>query len=347
MRDYGPIAELIGPYMDRPRLSGSRNLASKCPFPDHDDNSPSFAVNIENGLWKCHGCNRSGGLVTLLRELGLSRSRVDQLVDPILPRLEKHRRKERRKRANRFLRDQFLADMILPESLLGVYDWKPNGLVDQGFEPKLLRELEVGYDKGKDRITFPLRDFYGNLVGLMGRATIHEDKPRYMLYRGRRKNDVGRFVPSDYGPEFDEQFPTYKIEESHKYLWNVHRVYPLMLAKFAPLIVVEGFKACIWLIQNGFWNTVALMGSGMSQEQHDMICRMSGNRIILFLDNDNSGIKGTLRIGKWLRKSTSDVWVCSYPEWAEQPDDFSGLGLNDVFSQQERFGSWTRMMSRA
>jgi len=347
VKDYGPIAELIAPYMDRPRLSGSRNLASRCPFPDHDDHSPSFAINIENGLWKCHGCNRSGGLVTLLRELGVSRRRVDQMVDPILPRLEKHRRKERRKRANRFLRDPFLGDVILPESLLGVYDWKPNGLVDQGFEPKLLRELEIGYDNNKDRITFPIRDLYGNLVGVMGRATVHGDKPRYLVYRGRRRNDEGKLVASDYGPEFDEQFPTYKIEESHKYLWNAHRVYPLMMSKAAPLIVVEGFKACLWMIQHGYWNTVALMGSGMSLEQHDMVVRMCGRGIWLFLDNDSSGIKGTKRIGKWLRRSTSDLWVLPHPEWADQPDDYSGLGLKEVVSRKKRFGSWTREMSLA
>lgn len=237
--------------------------------------------------------------------------------------------------------------MILPESLLGVYDWRPDGLVDQGFETKVLRELEIGYDNGKDRIIFPIRDLYGNLVGLMGRATVHGDHPRYLLYRGRRINDEGKLVTSDFGPEFDEQFPAYKIEESHKYLWNAHRVYPLMLSKAAPLIVVEGFKACIWLIQLGFWNTVALMGSGMSIEQHDMISRMSGRGIWLFLDNDDSGIKGTLRIGRWLRRTTSDLWVIPYPVWADQPDDFNSLGLNDVFAQRRRFGSWTREMSLA
>ncbi len=40
----------------------------RCPFPDHDDKNPSFAVNIENGVYKCHGCNRTGNVFTFYRE---------------------------------------------------------------------------------------------------------------------------------------------------------------------------------------------------------------------------------------------------------------------------------------
>ncbi len=34
----------------------------RCPFPDHDDKTPSFGVNIRTGAFKCFGCNRKGDL---------------------------------------------------------------------------------------------------------------------------------------------------------------------------------------------------------------------------------------------------------------------------------------------
>lgn len=340
--DLGPIVDTVTPFLDRPRLSGSSNLAARCPFPDHDDHSPSFAINIYNGLWKCHGCNRSGNLITLLRGLGVPRGRVDQLVEPLLPQIQRRQKREQQRKQNRFIqRDPYLAETIIPESILGVFDWRPDGLVDQGFSPKLLRELEIGYDREKDRITFPIRDVYGNLVGVSGRSTLPDDKPRYLVYRGRRRSKDGEFLASDFGPGFDVTFPTYELK-SHRYLWNAHRVHQLIETSQEPLIVVEGYKGCIWLLQHGFWNTVATMGSSMSQEQYDLICRMSGSGVVLFYDNDPSGIRGMKRIGKWLSKSVANVMIWDLPPWAEQPDDLNCLGLSDTFTNRKRFEKWMR-----
>jgi putative DNA primase/helicase len=33
---------------------------TRCPFPDHDDENPSFSVNADKGVYFCHGCKRSG-----------------------------------------------------------------------------------------------------------------------------------------------------------------------------------------------------------------------------------------------------------------------------------------------
>jgi len=339
--NLGPIADIVSPYLDRPKLSGSSNLSARCPFPDHNDHSPSFAININNGLWKCHGCNRSGNLATLLRGLGVSRSRVDQLIGPAAPLIQKRQRREQQKKRRRFIgSDPFLAEVTIPESVLGVYDWRPDGLVEQGFDPKLLRELEIGYDREKDRITFPIRDVYGNLVGVSGRSTLHDVQPRYLVYRGRRKTDKG-LVGSDFGPGFDDLFPTYEIK-SHKYPWNAHRVYQLLETSDEPVIVVEGFKGCIWLLQHGYWNTVATMGSSMSQEQYDLICRMSGSGVVLFYDNDFAGIKGMKSIGKWLSRTVVNVKVWALPAWAQQPDDLNGLGLRDTYNDRKRFERWMR-----
>jgi hypothetical protein len=38
-----------------------------CPLPDHEDRTPSFAVNPEKNVWFCHGCVRGGDVVELAR----------------------------------------------------------------------------------------------------------------------------------------------------------------------------------------------------------------------------------------------------------------------------------------
>lgn len=41
-----------------------------CPYPDHDDQNPSFSVNRFKGVFYCHGCNRKGHIKELANELG-------------------------------------------------------------------------------------------------------------------------------------------------------------------------------------------------------------------------------------------------------------------------------------
>jgi DNA primase len=37
-----------------------------CPFPDHSDNSPSFGINTEKGIFQCFGCGRKGNFINLI-----------------------------------------------------------------------------------------------------------------------------------------------------------------------------------------------------------------------------------------------------------------------------------------
>jgi hypothetical protein len=45
------------------------SLKSSCPFPDHNDSSPSFFFNSEENIFNCFGCSRGGGPVQFLAYL--------------------------------------------------------------------------------------------------------------------------------------------------------------------------------------------------------------------------------------------------------------------------------------
>jgi hypothetical protein len=40
---------------------------ARCPLPDHEDRSPSFAANPDKNVWFCYGCLRGGDVVELAR----------------------------------------------------------------------------------------------------------------------------------------------------------------------------------------------------------------------------------------------------------------------------------------
>jgi len=342
MRDFGPVFSVVEPYLEKARLGGSDNVYACCPLPDHNDRDPSFAINVRNGLWMCHGCHRSGNLATLLRLIGLRRQTIDRLTAPVRLELQNYERKRQRRKRVDAHKDPRLSEVILPESITGIFDWTPLDLVRAGFDRKLLHELDIGYDRRNERIMFPIRDTYGNLVGYSGRATVRGDAPRYKVYTGGYRDYKGEFVPGDYGPEFDEAHPKYSILGNH-HLWNGYRVYAEAQhrKRRQPLIIVEGFKGCIWMIQNSCTNTVALMGSHMTKEQHRVLHVIPSSCVILLLDNDPAGVSATEKIGKWLSKSR-EVYVGQYPSWAEELEDLNRTGLRNIIESKVRYVQWTR-----
>jgi DNA primase len=352
MREH--ILNLLQKYLPgamRPGAGG--NVIMKCPFhKEGQERRPSFSVNIDLGLFHCFTCHVAGDVRYLLRLLGLSRHEIDVELAVIKPLLDENRRLREFQKEHFFSsRDPFKAVQALPEELLGVFDWCPQLLLDAGFSMDLLRDYEVGFDRIQQRITYPLRDMYGSLAGIVGGKTLPQQQPKYLVYEGGRRDEkTKRLVPGHFGPWFDKMFPGYRCE-NHDLIWNYHRVYPKLLSEMSEdadtVVLVEGFKACLWMIQSGFPNTVALMGSYVSEAQQRLLHRL-GSRVYLLFDNDEAGRKATRRIGSLLwRPLQGRLKVVEYPpedvqasidgESDSQPDDYEAQGLHQMVANSLDF----------
>jgi hypothetical protein len=72
------IEEYLNRVAPRPMQQSGHRLKCRCPFPDHDDRTPSFIVYEDDHAW-CHGCNRGGDLFRIVGLVeGIERFR-DQL----------------------------------------------------------------------------------------------------------------------------------------------------------------------------------------------------------------------------------------------------------------------------
>lgn len=313
-------------------------IAAACPFhKDGQERKPSFWINRENGAWGCFTCEmRGGNLRDLLKKIGVSSYKLEAE----LKRLEKEEAKSkklkevRKKKKNRA---DFKGNSILPEALLGVYDWCPVSLVEDGFTEETLREHDIGYDKARERVTYPIRDVYGNLIGISGRA--HDgEHPKYKVYTGRKYNDEGKLIT--FG-ELGEDFPGYSSDNIRDHLWRGQHVYnKLYTGEDDQLIIVEGYKAAMWLVQHGWINTVAIMGARMSKAQERLISRM-GTSTWVFLDNNDAGLSGARDICKRLAMGTFPVYRCYYPidcDESVQPDDLTEDEIEIVLTNAKRVG---------
>ena len=345
MRQY--IQDLVERHVGRGKYSGESNIMLRCPFhKGGGETKPSFSVNVDLGIFQCFTCKISGNIIKLLKLLGMPSHVVVAETEIIRQGLKDNQERLKwKKRKDWVARDPFLAQTILPEVTLRPYLWCPTKLVDAGFSPEWLQYMEIGFDRVNNRITYPVRDLYGNLAGISGGSVIAGQFPKYKVYKGRWQDpQTKRWIPSDYGQWFDEKYPDYDFH-NHHYLWNFDSVYPRLFFGVKAddyLVIVEGFKACLWLLQNGYQNTVALMGSSLSERQSSLLHRLSCN-IVLFLDQDDAGRKGTENIARELRLRQQGVFIAQYPYVDDcQPDDLTPAEVAAAISGAQTYSHWMK-----
>lgn len=286
------IRSLEGLGKGRIRKSGPDNMILRCPF--HDDASPSFCMNIRNGLFICYGCEVTGNFRKFLELLGMSRHDIQVHYGVTLEELSK-RAPPPKDRANPELVME--SNRWIEEDLLGLFHHCPEKLLEEGFTEETLLHFGVGVDKHHGRITFPLRDIEGHLVGISGRAMTAAQEPRYKVYEQEYRQ---------WG------LPPYNTDKSFL-LWNAHKLHTTMTAAHdrPPVVVVEGFKAAMWLHQAGFPFVVALMTKRISDTQWYILHRWWGS-YYLMLDNDAAGIGGTIKVSGRMEKAGMSIRIVEY-----------------------------------
>jgi len=274
-----------------------------CPF--HSDTTPSFFVNVHTGFFHCFGCGAKGSLQRLLDRLNVASVRAEDLVDG--------RPKPQRRDPNE--------TNELPNYILAAYRKCPKQLLSAGFKKELLHDYDVGFDIDNHRITYPIRDLHGNLVAVSGRNLCGE--PKYKVY----------------DEEYSELFPGYR-PRTKEHLWNLDRLdEKIIKGGVERLHIVEGYKACLWLVQHGY-DAVANMGAGMSRKQVELISRYDVP-LVLFMDNDEAGKKATLF--NYLELSKKQLAkVAQYPSGAIQPDDLGHEQLKQTLEKPQEFRRWFR-----
>lgn len=231
------------------------NLLCLCPFHRNTD-SPSFSVAKDTGLYLCFSpvCDERGTLHKLVTALTKENPFVVQ-------RIIKNRETEGPPLSKQ-VADLLDAKDDLPsfsqDTMNRLIDdfWGSKGEVYMVEKRKLIPEtlayFGVGYSIKNDLITIPLHDWYGSLVGIIGRST--EGK---------------KFKNSD-------KLPTSKT------LFNVHRAKKLS----GPLVVVEASITAMRIHQAGHPKVVATNGGFFTEYHRQLIDRYFDELIIMTDDDD-------------------------------------------------------------
>lgn len=130
-------------------------------------------------------------------------------------------------------------------------------------------DIPVPYDRFRDRVMFPICDARGKVIAFGGRAL--------------QKDAQAKYLNSPETPLFHKGAT----------LYNLHRARKAAHEK-GQLIAVEGYVDVIAMTRAGFAETVAPLGTALTDEQLALMWRMTGEPILCF-DGDKAGIKAAHR----------------------------------------------------
>jgi DNA primase len=326
----------MAPALRDGAAASSSYVMIRCPFHGGgSEKTPSCSVSRERPVFYCHGCHESGHISRLFRHLGTPRELIDTFLSEAGMTASTSAAKTSSKVGGKLITgvDPFRGQFVLDDDVLDAYRLAPYALLDAGFRMTTLRHFEVGYDGENFRITFPLRNLYGELVGISGRTLLENDDsvPRYKIYAKELISRKDIFVP-----------PTYTMNAvKEAILWHAHIIRPVLQREGDTIIVTEGFRAAMWVWQAGHKNVVALVGSSLG-EYHAEILATYAKNVILFLDNNEAGRRGTYYAAARVEKKGLIPTVAKYPDDRQQPDHLDPDEVTEALSGATTFREWRR-----
>ncbi|MFL5906372.1 MAG: DNA primase [Solirubrobacterales bacterium] len=225
---------------------------------------------------------------------------------------------QKAKRARAYLEERGLGEEVLRRFGVGMapsaWDQVLTGSQRRGFKideltaAGLVQKGREGghYDRFRSRITFPIRDQRGRVLGFGARALSKDSKPKYLN--------------SPEGELYRKSHTLYGIDRARG-----------PIAKARRAIVVEGYTDVLALHQAGVEEAVAIMGTAITPEQITMLAGVTES-IVLALDADQAGADAMIRAQKVAAGKSLELKVAAMPE-GEDPADMLQGGSVDRFME--------------
>ena len=315
IRERVSIVEVVSGYVSLKKAG--RNHLGLCPF--HAEKTPSFTVNDERGLFHCFGCGAGGTVFTFLmradrleffeavevlarragvplpkRGVGDSSEQRNALIE-INETAQRYfcdsLRSPSGTPARQYLEKRGVSAPTIERYGLGFCPAAGSGLVRTLAARRLAaaQALELGligrrgdgsfYDRLWGRVTFPIRDGNGHILGFGGR-TLGTDHPKYLN--------------SPESSLFHKGQVLYGLFEARSAIREAERA-----------VLVEGYLDALALVEAGIGHVVATLGTALTAAQL-RLARRFAPEVVAFFDGDRAGQDAAVRaftvcaeIGVW------------------------------------------------
>lgn len=336
IRQATDLVELISERVEL-KKQGQR-LVGLCPF--HSENTPSFSVSPEKGMYHCFGCGAGGNAFTFVMETeGLSfPEAVEKLAVRANIEIDDVDTSERTLQGDQLKRKQMRdAHRLVAELYHEVLFETEAGevgltyLLNRDLSEQTIRTFKLGF--APDQRTFLVdsltrRGFDLELMVEAGLIAKTKSGDYYDRFEGRvvfPVSDRDGTIVGFSGRSIDGRQPKY-VNTSETPLFNKSELLfgfsqaRATMRKTHRVVLVEGNVDVLQIVQAGTKETVAALGTAFSAQHARALSRIV-EEIVLCFDGDTAGQEATLKAIRALEPFGIDVQVLPLPP-GEDPDSW-------------------------
>jgi len=330
------IVDVIGNYLQL-KKAGS-NYKALCPF--HSEKTPSFVVSPAKQIYHCFGCKASGDAIKFVMEIEkLSyKEAIEKLASMYNFTLE-------------YTKDNTFLSLNLLEKVNNFYiselfknEKALNYLKTRGLFDSTIEKFQLGYApssalqmqffrqanlKKEDLVAFGVLNESGEYPRLIERITfpIFSQSGKIIAFGGRTiSNHPAKYI----------NFTNTKIFNKSKTFYGLNFAREHILRN-KEIIIVEGYMDVIMLHQAGVTNTVATLGTALTNE-HLPILRKLDSKVTISYDSDTPGINAAFKAAKLLYQNFFEGGVVLFNE-GEDPADAvkNNQNIEKIFQKKTPF----------
>lgn len=338
IKSKNDIVDVIGSYINL----NDKNKAL-CPF--HDDHSPSFSVQPDKQIYKCFSCGESGNVITFVqkyngitfvealkmladranikvdinttKKVNTKYEKLYEINDTVNKYFKANLLSTEGIKATKYLEERKISKDIINEFNIGLSTTNKLSTIlfkkysyDDLVKLDIIKEINGRYyDTFQDRIIFPIIDENNNVVAFSGRKYTNEDLNNNTLPKYSNTKETDIFKKSEV-------------------FYNINNALA-EIKKKREIIITEGFMDTIRMSSVGYKNVVAIMGTAFTQKHLEKIIKLKC-KVILNLDQDDAGVKGTIEAGETLLKNNIDTEVIVFEDYKDSDDFIKNKG-SDAF----------------
>ena len=341
LKNKNDIIDVVGKYVSLEQRGG--NYWGRCPF--HHEKTPSFTVNSAGQFYYCFGCHKSGDVISFIMELesldfnDAVKFLAERAKMP-LPEIkyDDEKVKEQKKYRERLfacvrdtalfyvnnlrsgnadkhteyiLKRGFTAETVNKFAIGASLNFNdlPNHLLKKGYSYKEMTDAGVVsskdgryYDALGGRLIIPMINQFNQVIAFSGRLL--------------EKSDFAKYKNTQETPVFSKS----------NTLFNINNLKKLKNEKgLDSVIVVEGHLDVVSLVQAGFDNVVASMGTSLTKDQARILKRYA-DKVLISYDGDFAGQKAAIRGLEILSEEGLEVKVVAMPDGMDPDDVVRKLG---------------------
>ena len=304
------LSEFIGKYIEITQRGNG--FIARCPF--HNEKTPSFSISDEKSLFYCFGCGVGGNVFTFLTKyknisfreslnlvadyLGITlkddfKNKVDDKSKIKLLILKEaslyfSEKINKSKKVIDYLKNRLIDEQLIKNFNIGYCGSDDislaNHFLSKGF--KIDELIEVGlfinsqkndghFSRFKERILFPIYNFKNHIVGFGGRTVV---------------NSKIKYINSPESSIFKKSNNLFGLKQNINFI-----------KESGEIIIVEGYLDVVSLNSYEINNSLATLGTTLSENQILKIWSLVNNPIICF-DGDEAGLNAMKKVASKMLK---------------------------------------------